>query len=74
MAFAGLLMAYFNQTYTVTGTFAQCEHAIRTAQQHNFIAGWWSITSILVWNWVAIAANNTARKTLHAHAARRYGG
>jgi hypothetical protein len=68
----GLVMAWYNQSYTVTGNFAQCEHAISQAQQYNLIAGWWSMTSVLVWNWVALAANHSARKTLRANAARAF--
>jgi hypothetical protein len=66
------MVASYNQSYTVTGTFAQCEHALSQAQQHNLIAGWWSIASLLVWNWVALAANHSARKTLRDNAARAF--
>jgi hypothetical protein len=67
----GLVMAWYNQRYTVTGTLAQCEAAIHDAQQHNLAAGWWSIASLLVWNWVALAENAGARKVLHRQAAQR---
>jgi hypothetical protein len=35
----GLVMAWYNQRYTITGTFARCEAAISDAQQHNLLAG-----------------------------------
>jgi hypothetical protein len=68
----GLVVLFLNERYTVTGTFAQCEAAIRAAQQHNLLAGWWSMTSILVWNWIALTGNNSARKILHRQAAQAY--
>lgn len=70
MKHTGLAVAWLNQTYTVTGTFAQCEAAIRQAQQHNLAAGWWSPMSLLVWNWVALLSNLGARKSLRIQAAR----
>jgi hypothetical protein len=63
-----------NQTYTVTGTFAQCEAALRDALLHNLLAGWWSMPSIVIWNWVAIVHNHQARKTLHRQAAQAHAG
>ncbi|WP_181447507.1 hypothetical protein [Mycolicibacterium vulneris] len=60
----------FNQTYTVTGTFAQCEAALRNALLHNLLAGWWSVASVLIWNWVTLLENHSARKHLHRQAAQ----
>jgi hypothetical protein len=60
----GLVIAYYAQSYTVTGTFEQCEAAIRQAQLHNLLAGWWSFWSLAVMNWVALLENRGARKTL----------
>jgi hypothetical protein len=68
----GLVMAWYSQSYTVTGTFAQCEAAIRDAQQYNLLAGWWSVGSLVVWNWVALVGNFNARKTLRRHATQPY--
>jgi hypothetical protein len=64
----GLLMVFINETYTVTGTLEQCEAAIRQAQLHNMLAGWWSITSVLVMNWAALFENLSARKALRRQA------
>ena len=66
----GLAIAWYNQRYTVTGTLQQCEAAISQAQQHNLLAGWWSLASVLVWNWVALLENHSARKALRHQAGR----
>jgi hypothetical protein len=42
MKHTGLVIAWYNRRFTVTGTFAQCEAAIKSAQVHNLAAGWWS--------------------------------
>lgn len=68
MKHTGLAVAWFNRRYTVTGTFDQCEAAIRKAQQYNLAPGWWSFSSLLVWNWVALVTNMSARKALHRNA------
>lgn len=52
----------------MTGTYAQCDAAIDDAQTHCLAAGWWSIASLLVWNWIAISTNSGARKRLRAQA------
>ncbi|WP_117406731.1 hypothetical protein [Mycobacterium marinum] len=64
-------MAYFTQNYTVTGTLDHCEAAIRDAQQHNLTMGWWSITSVLVMNWIALLDNRKARNNLRRQAIQR---
>jgi hypothetical protein len=66
----GLMMMWHQQTYTVTGTYRQCEAAIRAAQQHNLAAGWWSLLSVLLLNWIALATNESARKQLQRNAAQ----
>lgn len=66
----GAVIVMFNQTYTVTGTFAQCEAALRNALLHNLLAGWWGIWSALICNWVALVENHNARKHLHRQAAQ----
>ncbi len=68
----GAIVLMFNQTYTVTGTFAQCEAALHDALLHNLLAGWWSMASILGWNWFALLENHNARKNLRRHAAQAY--
>jgi hypothetical protein len=65
----GLVMGWLSQRYTVTGTFAHCEAAIRQAQRYNLLAGWWSVASLLVWNWVALLENTSARTALRRQAA-----
>ncbi|MGE2818023.1 hypothetical protein ACQI5H_23200 [Mycobacterium heidelbergense] len=64
------MVAWYSRTYTVTGTFAQCEAAIQEAQLYNVLAGWWSLGSLVVWNWVALVTNFSARKTLRRVAAQ----
>lgn len=66
----GLVMLALNQSYTFTGTFAQCEAELRGALLHNLLAGWWSITSVIAWNWVALLENHNARKALRRQAAQ----
>ncbi len=68
----GAIILMFNQTYTVTGTLAQCEAALRNALLHNLLAGWWSVGSALIWNWVALVENHSARKHLHRQATQAY--
>lgn len=69
----GAIILMFNQTYTVTGTFAQCEAALHDALLHNLLAGWWSLASVLGWNWFALIENHNARKTLRREAAQAFG-
>ncbi|WP_161807994.1 hypothetical protein, partial [Mycobacterium intracellulare] len=69
----GAVILMFNQSYTVTGTFAQCEAALHNALLHNLLAGWWSVASVLIWNWVALLENHSARKHLHRQAAEAAG-
>lgn len=65
----GLALAFLNEKYAFTGTLAQCEAVIRDAQRHNLVAGWWSMASLLIWNWVALHQNHTARNLLRRQAA-----
>jgi hypothetical protein len=64
----GLVYIWVNQRRTFTGTVAQCETAIRNAQLHNLLAGWWGIVSLLLMNWIALFENLGARKTLRRQA------
>lgn len=54
----GMLIMFSTRTYTVTGTLEQCEAAYRDAQNHNLAAGWWSVLSLLLMNWIALSGNN----------------
>ncbi|WP_068205018.1 MULTISPECIES: hypothetical protein [unclassified Mycobacterium] len=64
-----LALAFLNEKYAFTGTLAQCEAIIRDAQRHNLVAGWWSMASLLIWNWVALHQNRSARNLLRSQAA-----
>ncbi len=70
----GVLLVYLQQTYTVTGTFEQCEHAYREAQTYNLLAGWWSLGSLLVLNWVVLLSNKGAMSQLRRCAEQYPGG
>ena len=56
----GAVVFWQHRSYTFTGTLEQCEAAYRTAQLHNLWAGWWSVVSLLVMNWVALISNWSA--------------
>jgi hypothetical protein len=56
----GLLFLFQFRTYVVTGTLEQCERAYRQAQTHNLLAGWWSVISVLLLNWIALLSNRSA--------------
>ncbi|KLO43400.1 hypothetical protein ABW17_10080 [Mycobacterium nebraskense] len=56
----GAVFFWQHRRYTFTGTLEQCERAYRTAQLHNLGAGWWSVVSLLVMNWVALISNWSA--------------
>jgi hypothetical protein len=70
MQHTGIVIVWLNRRYTVTGSFAQCEAAIKAAQRHNLVAGWWSFASVVLWNWIAIFTNINQRKQLHRNAAQ----
>jgi hypothetical protein len=63
----GALFFWYNQRRTVTGSYAQCEAAIKAAQLHNVLFGWWSIASLL-WNPISLGRNVSARKALRQQA------
>ncbi len=56
----GAVVFWQHRSYTFTGTLERCEAAYRTAQLHNLGAGWWSVVSLLVMNWVALISNWSA--------------
>ena len=56
----GMVIAWWQQTYTVRGSYDQCLRAIREAQNMNLLLGWWSILSLVLFNWVAIFQNVAA--------------
>jgi hypothetical protein len=60
----GLIILWWNQRNTITGTYEQCEAAINNAQTHCLVAGWWSIASIMVSNWISLYSNSKARNSL----------
>lgn len=68
MRHTGALVFWFNQRYVITGTYAQCDAALRSAQTHNYVFGWWSFLSILIMNWIALLDNASARKKLDSDA------
>ncbi|HEY3504953.1 MAG TPA: hypothetical protein VGN37_19485 [Actinocatenispora sp.] len=53
----GMLIWWQQSTTTHTGTFEQITKAYTGAQTHNLLAGWWSISSVVVFNWWAIFRN-----------------
>ena len=65
MTHTGLLILWFNQRKTVTGTYQQCDAAIKAAQTHCLLLGWWSFLSILFMNWISLVHNINARKQLN---------
>src|SRR6185437_4845066 len=64
----GALIFWHQQSVAVTGTLEQCEAAYKSAQTHNLAAGWWSMASLLVMNWIAIFSNMRAIKKVRAMA------
>jgi hypothetical protein len=62
----GAVIVWHQRTFTCTGTLAQCEKAYRDAQTHNLLAGWWSVVSVLVMNWVALFSNYSAIRRVRA--------
>lgn len=60
----GALIFWFNQRRTVIDTYDQCAKALRSAQTHNLILGWWSFLSLVLINWVALLQNMQARRQL----------
>jgi hypothetical protein len=56
----GLLLAWQQSTRQYVGTYEQCLAEYGKAQQHNLIFGWWSIASILLFNWIALISNSRA--------------
>lgn len=72
MKHTGIVLFWLNQYSTVTGTFAQCDAAIRQARDYCIGAGWWSLPSIVLWNWIALSHNSSARRTLYQEAQRAH--
>ena len=69
----GLLFAYQEQTYTVIGTLEHCERAYRDARDHCLAAGWWSVLSVLLMNWIALSSNKSAIEHVRRIAAQPMG-
>lgn len=72
MKHTGALVLWINQGSTVTGTYSQCDAAIRAAQLHCLLVGWWSPVSLFLMNWIALFVNISARKTLQRNAAQAH--
>ncbi|MDP7703778.1 MULTISPECIES: DUF2510 domain-containing protein [unclassified Mycobacterium] len=53
----GALIFWQQQTVRYTGTLEQCERAYKDAQTHCLLAGWWSLASLVVFNWIALFSN-----------------
>ena len=66
----GAVILWHQRTLTFTGTLEQCEKAYRDAQTHNLLAGWWSVVSLLVMNWIALISNYSAIRKVRALAAQ----
>jgi hypothetical protein len=67
MKHTGAVVFCLNQRFTTTGTYAQCDAAIDSAQQHCMLAGWWSFASVL-WNPISLTTNASARRGLRRQA------
>jgi hypothetical protein len=66
----GAVILWHQRTFTFTGPLEQCEKAYRDAQTHNLLAGWWSVVSLLVMNWIALFSNHSAIRRVRALAAQ----
>jgi hypothetical protein len=64
----GMLVLYLNQQSAFTGTYEQCRAQIKRSLIHCVVLGWWSILSLVFFNWLAIAQNLAALKYLNREA------
>jgi hypothetical protein len=64
----GALILWQQRSYTVSGTLEECQAAYRAAQTHNLVAGWWSLVSLFLMNWVAQISNLSAIRQVRAMA------
>lgn len=62
----GALIFWHQRTFVFTGTLEQCEAAYRRTQNQNLLVGWWSLASLLLFNWIALFSNMSAIKRLRA--------
>lgn len=60
----GALIFWQQQTVRYTGTLQQCEQAYKDAQTHCLLAGWWSLASAVVLNWIALFSNMSSIKRI----------
>lgn len=65
----GMILIGQTRTTPVRGSLEQCRAALKAAQRHNFLFGWWGIISLLVYNPMAIGGNVRAKSDLEALAA-----
>lgn len=56
----GAVIFWHQQSSRYTGTLEQCEQAYKDAQTHCLLAGWWSLASVVVLNWIALFSNMRA--------------
>lgn len=56
----GAVIFWHQQSSRYTGTLQQCEQAYKDAQTHCLLAGWWSLGSLVVLNWIALFSNMRA--------------
>lgn len=64
----GMLLAWHSREAKFTGTYEQCLAELKRAQLQNLLIGWWSITSIVLWNWMALFMNAASRRSLRRQA------
>jgi hypothetical protein len=64
----GVLVLWVNRQTAVTGTYEQCRAQIMRSLIHCLVLGWWSILSLVFFNWLAIVQNLLALKCLNRDA------
>ena len=53
----GMLIMWQMSSRTYQGTYAQIEKAYRAAQLHCLMFGWWSVLSLVFFNWFTLIRN-----------------
>lgn len=62
----GALIFWQQQTIRHTGNLQQCEQAYKDAQTHCLLLGWWSLASLVIFNWIALFSNMGAIKRIRS--------
>nr|WP_241011091.1 DUF2510 domain-containing protein [Mycobacterium gordonae] len=62
----GALIFWQQQTVRHTGNLQQCEQAYKDAQTHCLLLGWWSLASLVIFNWIALFSNMGAIKRIRS--------